>query len=90
MKSLLDLYLEDSQMIITYHTTLRNADLKPPQPGAQFFINDTDVDFLHPLIAVKKQVYTYVLMKALKCKTLGRNSYAGITPCIEQQVPKEL
>ena len=55
MKSLLDL---DSQMIITYHTTLRNADLKPPQPGAQFFINDTDVDFLHPLIAVKKQVYT--------------------------------
>ena len=61
MKSLLDLYLEDSQMIITYHKTLRNVDLIPSQPGAQFSINDTDVDFLHPLIAVKTGTYVLII-----------------------------
>ena len=51
--SKLDLYLENSGRITTYHTQLSNDDLTPPATGELFSIDGADDDDRYPLIAVR-------------------------------------
>ena len=53
-RSQVDLYLENSGRITTYHTQLERNDLTPPATGAVFATNGSaDVDDRYPLIAVR-------------------------------------
>ena len=52
-RSQIDLYLENSERITTYHTQLGNNDLTPPATGAVFSTDGADDDDRYPLIAVR-------------------------------------
>ena len=59
-RSQLDLYMEDSEKLITHYTKL--IDLLPPATGAVFSVDGVNEDTRYPLIGVKTGKYTRVFI----------------------------